>query len=301
MLIDFFYTLRDAKVPVTIEEFLTLLEALQQNLAGASLDEFYHLSRLVLVKDEANYDKFDRAFGQYFKGINAAFETQAAIPLDWLVKRMQRELSDAQKQLLEKYGYDKLMDRLGHLLEEQQSRHEGGSKWIGTGGTSPFGNGGANPEGIRIGGSGGNRTAVKVWEARSFKDYDSERELGTRNIKVALRRLRKFAREGAENELALAATIRATANNAGYLDIRMRPERKNRIKVLMLFDVGGSMDDHIARTEELFAAARTEFKNMEFYYFHNCVYDYVWKKRCSHTAPASSLLYSTEPPGWRIS
>ncbi|MFT5590329.1 MAG: hypothetical protein ACI9ZF_002514 [Bradyrhizobium sp.] len=277
MLIDFFFTLKDAKIPVSIKEFLILLEAMQKNVISNSLDEFYYLSRITLVKDEAHFDKFDRAFGLYFKGIDAIFDKNPQIPLDWLVKRMQRELTDEQKAALEKFGYDKLMDRLKDLLAEQKERHEGGNKWIGTGGTSPFGHGGTNPEGIRIGGEGGNRTAVKVWEARSYRDYDAERELGTRNIKVALRRLRKFAREGAEEELALDATIRATANNAGYLDIKMQPERKNKIKVLMLLDVGGTMDDHIARTEELFSASKTEFKNMEFFYFHNCVYDYLWK------------------------
>ena len=277
MLIDFFFTLKSAKIPVSIKELLTLLEALQKNLIAPSMDEFYYLARLTLVKDEANYDKFDRAFGQYFKGINAAFDSNAAIPLDWLIARMKRELTDEQKNQLEKFGYDKLMDRLNELLKEQKERHEGGSKWIGSGGTSPFGNGGTNPEGIRIGGAGGNRTAVKVWDARAYKDYDTERELGTRNLKVALRRLRKFAREGQDTELALDATIRATANNAGYLDIRMQPERRNKIKVLMLLDVGGSMDDHIERTEELFSAAGSEFKHMEFFYFHNCVYDFLWK------------------------
>ncbi len=277
MLIDFFFTLKDAKIPVSIKEFLLLLEALQKNVIANSLDEFYYLSRVTLVKDEAHFDKFDKAFGMYFKGIDTIFEKNPEIPLDWLLKRMQRELTDEQKAQLEKFGYDKLMDRLKELMAEQKERHEGGNKWIGTGGTSPFGNGGQNPEGIRIGGEGGNRTAVKVWEARSYRDYDAERELGTRNIKVALRRLRKFAREGAEEELALDATIRATANNAGYLDIKMQPERRNKIKVLMLLDVGGTMDDHIARTEELFSAAKTEFKNMEFFYFHNCVYDTIWK------------------------
>ena len=277
MLIDFFFTLKDAKIPVSIKEFLTLLEALQKNVIDTSLDDFYYLARLTLVKDEAHYDKFDRAFGLYFKGIAASFDEKSQIPLDWLLQRMKRELTDEQRAQLEKYGYDKLMDRLAELLKEQKERHEGGSKWIGTGGTSPFGHGGTNPEGIRIGGKGGNRTAVKVWEERAFKDYDGEREIGTRNIKVALRRLRKFAREGAHEELALDATIHATASNAGFLDLKMQPERKNNIKVLMLFDVGGSMDDHIERTEELFAASRTEFKNMEFYYFHNCVYDFVWK------------------------
>ena len=277
MLIDFFFTLKDARIPVSIKEFLTLLEALQKNIIDTSLDDFYYLARLTLVKDEAHYDKFDRAFGLYFKGIAANFDEKSQIPLDWLLQRMKRELTDEQRAQLEKFGYDKLMERLAELLKEQKERHEGGSKWIGTGGTSPFGHGGTNPEGIRIGGKGGNRTAVKVWEERAFHDYDGEREIGTRNLKVALRRLRKFAREGSEDELALDATIAATANNAGYLDIKMRPERKNRIKVLMLMDVGGTMDDHIARTEELFSAAKTEFKNMEFFYFHNCVYDYLWK------------------------
>jgi uncharacterized protein with von Willebrand factor type A (vWA) domain len=277
MLIDFFFTLKDAKIPVSIKEFMVLLEAMRENVSDPTLDDFYYLSRLTLVKDEAHYDKFDKAFGLYFKGIETVFEKNADIPLDWLVKRMQRELSPEELQKLEKFGYDKLMDRLKELLNEQKERHEGGNKWIGTGGTSPFGNGGQNPEGIRIGGKGGNRTAVKVWDARAYRDYDSERELGTRNIKVALRRLRKFAREGAEEELALDDTIRATANNAGYLDIKMQPERKNNIKVLMLLDVGGTMDDHIQRTEELFSASKTEFKNMEFYYFHNCVYDHLWK------------------------
>ena len=298
MLIDFFFSLKDAKIPVTIREFLTLLEAMDKRVIGPSMDDFYYLSRLTLVKDEAHFDKFDRAFAQYFKGINAAFETGSAIPLDWLIKRMERELTAEQKSQLEKFGYDKLMDRLNELLKEQKERHEGGSKWIGTGGTSPFGNGGTNPEGIRIGGAGGNRTAVKVWEQRAYKDYDAERELGTRNIKVALRRLRKFAREGAEEELALDATIRATASNAGYLDIKMQPERKNKIKVLMLLDVGGSMDDHIERTEELFSAAKTEFKNMEFFYFHNCVYDYLWKnnrRRNAERFPTWDILRKYAP------
>jgi uncharacterized protein len=277
MLIDFFFTLKSAKIPVSIKEFLVLLEALEKQVIAPSLDDFYYLSRITLVKDEANFDKFDKAFGAYFHGIETLFEKNAEIPLDWLMKRLERELTPEQKAALEKFGYDKLMDRLKELLEEQKGRHEGGNKWIGTGGTSPFGNGGQNPEGIRIGGEGGNRSAVKVWEARTYRDYDSERELGTRNIKVALRRLRKFAREGAQDELALDDTIRATANNAGWLDIKMQPERKNKVKVLMLMDVGGTMDDHIARVEELFSAAKTEFKNMEFFYFHNCLYETLWK------------------------
>ncbi|MEC4719661.1 hypothetical protein RY831_10920 [Noviherbaspirillum sp. CPCC 100848] len=298
MLIDFFFTLKDAKIPVSIKEFLILLEAMQKDVINPSLDEFYFLSRTTLVKDEAHYDKFDKAFGLYFRGIDAIFEKHPEIPLEWLQKRMERELTPEQKAAIEKFGYDKLMDRLKELLKEQKERHEGGSKWIGTGGTSPFGNGGQNPEGIRIGGEGGNRSAVKVWEARSYRDYDDERELGTRNIKVALRRLRKFAREGAEEELALDDTIRATANNAGYLDIKMQPERKNNIKVLMLLDVGGTMDDHIARTEELFSAAKTEFKNMEFFYFHNCVYEYLWKnnrRRHAERFPTWDILRKYPP------
>jgi uncharacterized protein with von Willebrand factor type A (vWA) domain len=298
VLIDFFFTLKDAKIPVSIKEFLVLLEAMQKNVINPSLDDFYYLSRTTLVKDEAHYDKFDKAFGLYFKGIDTIFEKNPEIPLEWLLKRMERELTPEQIAQIEKFGYDKLMERLKELLKEQKERHEGGNKWIGTGGTSPFGNGGQNPEGIRIGGEGGNRSAVKVWEARSYRDYDSERELGTRNIKVALRRLRKFAREGAEEELALDDTIRATANNAGYLDIKMQPERKNNIKVLMLLDVGGTMDDHIARTEELFSAAKTEFKNMEFYYFHNCVYDYLWKnnrRRHAERFPTWDVLRKYTP------
>ena len=298
MLIDFFFTLKDAKIPVSIKEFLLLLEALQKNVSDTSLDDFYYLSRLIMVKDEAHYDKFDRAFGLYFKGIHAAFDTDKGIPLDWLLQRMKRELTPEQITALEKFGYDKLMERLQQLLKEQKERHEGGNRWIGTGGTSPFGNGGTNPEGVRIGGKGGNRTAVKVWEQRSYKDYDGERELGTRNIKVALRRLRKFAREGADEELALDDTIRATASNAGYLDIKMQPERKNKVKVLMLYDVGGTMDDHIERTEELFSAAKTEFKNMEFFYFHNCVYDYLWKnnrRRHSERFPTWDVLRKYPP------
>jgi len=277
MLIDFFFTLKDARVPVSIKEFLLLLEALNKGVITPSIDEFYYLARTTLVKDEANFDKFDKAFGVYFHGAQTLFDKAPEIPLDWLIKRLQRELTPEQKAQIEKFGYDKLMDRLKELLEEQKGRHEGGNKWIGTGGTSPFGHGGVNPEGIRIGGEGGNRSAVKVWDARAFRDYDSERELGTRNIKVALRRLRQFAREGLEEELALDDTIRATANNAGWLDLKMQPERKNKIKVLMLMDVGGTMDDHIAQVEELFSAAKTEFKNMEFFYFHNCVYDQLWK------------------------
>jgi uncharacterized protein with von Willebrand factor type A (vWA) domain len=302
MLIDFFFTLRDAKVPVTIKEFLTLLEALQRQVIAPSLDEFYYLARLTLVKDEAHFDKFDRAFGAFFKGIETVFDAKADIPLDWLLKRLERELTPEQKAQLQKLGYDKLMERLQELLKEQKERHEGGSKWIGTGGTSPFGNGGTNPEGIRIGGKGGNRSAVKVWDQRTYRDYDGERELGIRNIKVALRRLRRFARQGAADELALDETIRSTANNAGWLDIKMQPERRNRIKVLMLLDVGGTMDDHIERTEELFSAAKAEFRHMDFFYFHNCVYDHLWRhnrRRHAERFPTWDVL-RTYPPDTRL-
>ncbi|AKC70227.1 vWA domain-containing protein [Pandoraea oxalativorans] len=280
MLIDFFYTLRAAKLPVSVKEYLTLLEALQRQVIAPSLDEFYYLARLSLVKDEKHYDKFDQAFGAYFKGVQHIVDASGEVPLDWLKKRMQRELSPEDKARIQALGgLDKLMERLKQLFDEQKGRHEGGSKWIGTGGTSPFGNGGFNPEGIRIGGeSNGNRTAVKVWDQRTYRDYDDTVELGTRNIKVALRRLRKFAREGAAEELDLDNTIRATAANAGWLDLKLVPERHNNVKVLMLLDVGGSMDDHIARTEELFSAAKSEFKHLEFYYFHNCVYDYLWRQ-----------------------
>ncbi|MDQ7969122.1 MAG: VWA domain-containing protein [Oxalicibacterium faecigallinarum] len=302
MLIDFFYTLRNGGVPVSIKEFLILLEALERRIVDCSFDDFYYLARLTLVKDEAHFDKFDRAFALYFKGIEAGFDEKAEIPLDWLIKRAMRELSPEDKARLEKFGYDKLLDRLKELLKEQKERHEGGNKWIGTGGTSPFGHGGYNPEGIRIGGESTHRRAIKVWEERSFRDYDASREIGTRNIKVALRRLRRFAREGAAEELALDDTIRATASNAGWLDLKMRPERRNHTKVLMLLDVGGSMDDHVQRTEELFSAARTEFKNMAFYYFHNCVYDHLWRSnsRRRNERFATWDVLHTYPPDTKL-
>ncbi|MFT4103615.1 MAG: VWA domain-containing protein [Burkholderiaceae bacterium] len=279
MLIDFFLALKQAKLPVSIKEYLMLLEGMQKHVIGPSIDEFYYLSRAALVKDERNFDKFDKAFGAYFKGVTAVSALDIDVPPDWLKRMMQREFTAEEKAAIEAMGgLDKLMARLKELLEEQKKRHEGGNKWIGTNGTSPFGNGGFNPEGVRIGGpSAGNRTAVKVWEQRTYRDYDDQVELGTRNIKIALRRLRKFAREGAEEELDLDDTIASTARNAGYLDIKMVPERHNTVKVLMLLDVGGTMDDHIKQTEELFSATKSEFKHLEFYYFHNCVYDYVWK------------------------
>jgi uncharacterized protein with von Willebrand factor type A (vWA) domain len=282
MLIDFFYTLRAAKLPVSVKEFLMLLEAMQANVVGpqsdaCSMDDFYYLSRTALIKDEKHFDKFDKAFGAYFKGVEMLTDFTADVPIDWLKKILEIELTPEQKAAIEKMGWDELMDTLKKRLEEQKERHEGGSKWIGTGGTSPFGNGGYNPQGIRIGGKGGNKSAVKVWEQRAYQDYDDSIELGTRNIKVALRRLRRFAREGAENEFDLDHTIRSTAANAGYLDIKMRPERHNHVKLLLLMDVGGTMDEHVSRVEELFSAVKGEFKHLEFFYFHNCVYDFLWK------------------------
>ena len=282
MLIDFFYTLRAAKLPVSVKEFLMLLEAMQANVVGpqsdaCSMDDFYYLSRTALIKDEKHFDKFDKAFGAYFKGVEMLTDFAADVPMEWLKKILENELTPEQKAAIEKMGWDELMETLKKRLEEQKERHQGGNKWIGTGGTSPFGNGGYNPQGIRIGGKGGGKSAVKVWEQRAFQDYDDSVELGTRNIKVALRRLRRFAREGAEDEFDLDNTIRSTAANAGFLDIKMRPERHNNVKVLLLMDVGGTMDEHVARVEELFSAVKGEFKHLEFFYFHNCVYDFLWK------------------------
>jgi len=300
MLIDFFYSLREAKLPVSVKEYLTLIEALRERVIAPSLDEFYYLARLTLVKDERYFDKFDQAFGAYFRGVQQLTDAAFDLPLDWLEKRLRRELTADEKARIEAMGgLDKLMERLKQLFDEQKARHEGGSKWIGTGGTSAFGNGGYNPEGIRIGGeSAGNRTAVKVWEARGYRDYDDQVEIGTRNIKVALRRLRRFAREGAAEELDLPDTIRSTAANAGWLNLKMVPERHNSVKVLMLLDVGGSMDDHIKRTEELFSAAKSEFKHLEFYYFHNCVYDHLWKnnrRRHVERMPTWDVLHRFTP------
>jgi uncharacterized protein len=288
MLIDFFYTLRSAKLPVSIKEYLVLLEALKEGVVGPNgqsedgsgykIDDFYYLSRTALVKDEKHYDKFDRAFASYFKGVEMVADFTKEIPLDWLRKNLELQLSPEELAKIEKMGWDELMETLKKRFEEQKERHEGGSKWIGTGGTSPFGAYGQNPQGIRIGqDKGRNKSAVKVWDQRAYKDYDDTQELGTRNIKIALRRLRKFAREGAHDELDLDDTIRSTAANAGWLDIKMVPERHNNVKVLLLMDVGGTMDEHIHRVEEMFSASKSEFKHLEFYYFHNCVYDFMWK------------------------
>jgi uncharacterized protein len=278
MLVNFFYHLKGSGVKVSVKEYLLLLEAMKADVIAPSLEQFYYLSRMTLVKDESQFDKFDRAFGSFFRHVQISFEQNKDIPLEWLVKEWVKQLSPEEKAAIEKLGWDKLMDEFKKRLEEQKDKHAGGNKWIGTSGTSPFGNGGTNPEGIRVGGdSAGGRSAVKVWDMRNFRDYDDSVELGTRNIKVALRRLRRFAREGAEDELDMDGTISSTAKNAGWLDIKMRPERHNKVKVLMLLDVGGTMDDHIARVEELFSAAKSEFKHFEYYYFHNCVYDFLWK------------------------
>jgi uncharacterized protein with von Willebrand factor type A (vWA) domain len=280
MLIDFFLSLKRAKVPVTLMEFLTLLEALEKRLVFGSAEDFYYLARLCMVKDETHYDKFDRVFMEYFRGITAPLDDLLGqIPEEWLRKITEKLLSDEEKQQIKAMGgLDKLLETLKKRLEEQKERHQGGSKWVGTGGTSPFGAYGYNPEGIRIGqAESRHRRAVKVWDKREFRDLDDSVELGTRNIKMALRRLRHFAREGAEQELDLPGTIRATAGNAGYLDLQMVPERHNKVKVLLFLDVGGSMDPHVEDCQQLFSAARSEFKHLEYFYFHNCVYEGVWR------------------------
>jgi len=279
MLTDFFYHLRAHRLPVSVQEYLSLLEALRKGLMPPTLDDFYYLARMTLVKDETLFDRYDQAFGQFYKQIAARFPRDKSIPADWLIKTFQKTLNPEEKAALEKHGWHKLLEMFKERLQEQQGRHAGGSKWIGTGGSSPFGHGGYHPEGIRVGGpSAGNRSAVKVWENREYRDYDDQQELGTRNFKMALRRLRRFAREGAELELDLDGTISQTARNAGFLDLQMVPERHNTVKVLMLLDVGGSMDDHIARVESLFSAARSEFAHLEVYYFHNCPYESLWQE-----------------------
>jgi len=280
MLVRFFFQLRRAGVPVSITELLTLLEALCRGLGEASAERFYYLARTCLVKDERHYDRFDRVFAAHFKGILDAFALlERDLPADWLSKLAEREFTDEEKRRIEALGgWEKLMETLRRRLEEQQGRHQGGSKWIGTAGTSPFGAYGFNPEGVRIGQDRSrNRSAVKVWDKREFANLDDSVELGTRNMKLAMRRLRRFARRGAPNELALADTIDATARSGGWLDIKMVPERHNVVKVLLLLDVGGSMDDHVRTCEELFSAARSEFKHLQHHYFHNCPYEALWR------------------------
>ncbi len=274
----FFTELRAARVPVSLKEYLMLIEALEKDAIPSNVTDFYYLSRAALVKDERHLDKFDRVFGHVFKGIeNTGEAIEADIPEEWLKALTERFLSEEEKAKIEALGgWEKLMETLKERLEEQKARHEGGNKWIGTGGTSPFGHSGYNPEGIRIGGKGRHGRAVKVWDKREYKNLDDSVELGVRNIKVALRRLRKFARAGAPDELDLDGTIAKSARE-GYLDIVLRPERRNAVKVLLLLDVGGSMDSHIELCQELFSAARTEFKHLEFFYFHNCLYESVWK------------------------
>jgi hypothetical protein len=304
MFINFFYELKKAKVPVSLKEYLTLLEAMAQNVPDYSVENFYYLSRACLVKDERNLDKFDRVFGTVFKGLEPPEDgISADIPEEWLRKLTEKFLTDEEKAQIEALGgWEKLMEELKKRLEEQQKRHQGGSKWIGTAGTSPFGAYGYNPEGVRIGqDKSRNRKAVKVWDKREYRNLDDSVVLGTRNIKVALRRLRKFAREGAPDELDLDGTIHSTAKNGGYIDIQMRPERRNTVKVLLLLDVGGSMDDHIRTCEELFSAARGEFKHLEYYYFHNCMYERVWKdnRRRHNEAIPTWQLIRTYGPDWK--
>ncbi len=285
MLIEFFLKCKSAGLPVSTKEFLILLDAMKHRVTGQSVDEFYYLSRMCLIKDETRYDKYDKVFGEYFRGIEALTELNPNIPEDWLRKALEKNLSPEDLAKLKAMSWDELMETLKKRLEEQKERHEGGSKWLGKGGTSPFGAYGANPAGIRIGqDKSRNRSAVKVWDQRAYKDYDDSVELGIRNIKMALRKLRKFAREGNPEELDMPDTIDSTAKNAGWLDIKMVAERKNAVKVLMLMDVGGTMDDHIKQAEELFSAAKSEFKHIEYYYFHNCIYDFLWKNnRRRHT------------------
>ncbi|GAB3313933.1 vWA domain-containing protein [Haliea atlantica] len=279
MLVNFFHGLRDAGIPVTTRELLDLLTGLRARVAFGSIDDFYYFSRTCLVKDEKYFDRFDRAFGLHFRDLEAMDDViEALIPDDWLRSEFIKQLSEEDKAKIESLGgLEKLIEEFKKRLEEQKERHAGGNKWIGTGGTSPFGQEGYHPEGIRVGPNGRNKRAVKVWDKREFRNLDDSVELGTRNIKVALRRLRKFARTGAAEELDLDDTIHSTARNAGLLDIRMVPERHNAVKVLLFFDVGGSMDPHVRVCEELFSAARTEFKHMEYFYFHNFIYESVWR------------------------
>ena len=296
MFLRLFTDLRAAKVPVTLREYLALLEGVEADLAEYRVDEFYYLARACLVKDERHLDRFDRVFAEVFKGVETlseAFE-QVGIPEEWLRKLAEKFLTDEEKAQIEALGWEKLLETLKQRLAEQKGRHQGGSKWIGTAGTSPFGAYGYNPEGIRIGQDGNrNFRAVKVWDKREFKDFDDEVEIGTRNIKVALRRLRKFARTGAPDELDLDTTIRETANHV-YRDVVMRPVRRNAVKVLVFFDIGGSRDSHIEQVEELFSAAKSEFKHMEYFYFHNCLYEGVWKqnkRRFTDRTPTWDILH----------
>ncbi len=300
----FFAELRAAKIPVTLKEYLTLLEAIGEGVAGQSVENFYYLARATLVKDERNLDRFDQVFGHVFKGLELMSEAPTAeIPDEWLRKISELHLTEEDKARIEALGgWEKIMEELQKRLAEQQGRHQGGNKWIGTGGTSPFGAYGYNPAGVRIGQKESrHRRAIKVWDKREFKDLAGNAEIGTRNIKVALRRLRQFARSGAPSELDLDGTVRGTAER-GYLDIHMRPERHNAVKLLMFFDIGGSMDDHVREVEELFSAARSEFKHLEYYYFHNCLYESVWRdnaRRYSDRIDTQQVL-NTYPADYKV-
>jgi uncharacterized protein len=304
MFLTFFSELRAARIPVTLREYLTLLEGLDRDLAEKKVEDFYYLSRACLVKDERNLDKFDRVFGQVFKGLETMGDAleKAEIPEEWLRKLAERYLTEKEKRQIEAMGWDKLLETLKDRLKEQKGRHQGGNKWIGTAGTSPYGAYGYNPEGIRIGQEGNrNFRAVKVWDKREFRDFDDSVELGVRNMRIALRRLRRFARTGAPEELDLDGTIQETASK-GYLDLRLRPERRNAVKVLLFLDVGGSMDWHVEIAEELFSAARLEFKHFEHFYFHNCLYERVWKEnRRRHDALTPTLdIIRTYPSDYRV-
>jgi len=304
MFVNFFHELKAQNVPVSLREYLSLLEALDNDVIGNQVEEFYYLSKAALVKDERNLDKFDRVFGEVFKGLESLGEGDIAeIPEEWLRSMTEKFLTEEEKAEIEALGgWEKIMEELKKRLEEQEKRHEGGNKWIGTGGTSPFGADGFNPEGVRIGQKEGRHgKAVKVWDKREYKNLDDSVELGTRNIKVALRRLRKFARDGEADILDIDDTIKSTAH-AGYLDIKMIAERRNKVKVLVFFDIGGSMDGHIRLCEELFSAARTEFKNMEYFYFHNCLYEGLWKdntRRHTEKMPTWDVLH-TFPSDYKV-
>jgi uncharacterized protein with von Willebrand factor type A (vWA) domain len=303
MFIPFFLELKAARVPVSLREYLSLLEGLEAGLVDYDVEGFYYLARAALVKDERHIDRFDQVFAHAFKGVEALGGPDAVdvanIPEEWLRRLAEKHLTEEEKKLVEALGgFDKLMETLKQRLQEQTGRHQGGSKWIGTGGTSPFGAYGYNPEGVRIGQhESRNRRAVKVWDKREFRNFDDAVELGTRNIKIALKRLRRWVREGAEEEFDLPGTIHATAEH-GYLDVRTRPERRNAVKLLMFFDVGGSMDDHIKSVEELFSAARAEFRQLEYFYFHNCLYEGVWKdnrRRHAEVIPTFDLIHKYGP------
>lgn len=303
MLIRFFYFLRHHQLPISIQEFMMLVQSLCSSATAISLDEFYYLARLILIKDESLFDRYDKAFSQFHELISQEVAEGKSVPADWLVKTLQKQLSAEDKAKLKKHDLAELIELFKKTLAQQEERHAGGNKWIGTGGSSPFGHGGYHPQGIRLGGpSGGNRTAIKIWEERHYKDYDDQLELGTRNFKVALRRLRRFARQGLATELDLASTIHSTAQQAGLLDIKMRAERRNAVKVLMLLDVGGSMDSYIRQVEELFSAARSEYKHLEVFYFHNCPYEWLWRhnnRRFDERIPTTDVLAKYNED-WRV-